>query len=146
MFLSRRDSSLLNRKTLLDEISRVLTKGGCLVFRKPVDNFFLWRALRKIIYHVPPILDLATEQLVRRNRLLPELAKSGLEIQKWETKGFFGCALVMNSNILIFNRFLRFVPGIKVVVDKLVQFDEKLSKTKLFKGKGIQLLGLAKKV
>ena len=116
------------------------------MFRKPVDNFFLWRDLRKIIYHVPPKLDLATEQLVRRNRLLPELAKSGLEIQKWETKGFFGCALVMNSNILIFNRFLRFVPGIKVVVDKLVQFDEKLSKTKLFKGKGIQLLGLAKKV
>lgn len=116
------------------------------MFREPVDDFFLWRALRKIIYLVSPKLDLATEQPVRRNRLVPELAQSGLEIQKWETKGFFGCALVMNSDILIFNRFLRFVPGIKLVVGKLVQFDEKLSKTRLFRGKGIQVLGLAKKV
>ena len=134
-----------NRKLLFNEISRVLKKGGVLVFREPVDDFFLWRALRKIIYLVSPKLDLSTEQPVRRNRMIPELAQSGLQIQNWETKGFIGCALVMNSDILIFNRFLRFVPGIKVVVNKLVHFDEKLSKTKLLKGKGIQVLGLAKK-
>lgn len=134
-----------NRELLFKEIVRVLRRGGRLIFREPADDFFLWRGLRKIIYLISPKLDHKTERPVRRAVLQKELSKYGLRLTKWETKGFLGCAIFMNSDVLVFNRILRFFPGIKAVVRRFAQFDEWVSQRKSFVGKGIQAVGEARK-
>lgn len=135
-----------NQRALFLEIRRVLKRGGRLVFREPVDDFVLWRGLRKIIYFLSPKLDQKTERPVRRIVMEKEMSKCGLRMTSWRTKGFMGCALFMNSDVLVFNRFLRFLPGIRGLVRQFAAWDEALSRGRVLAGKGIQVLGEARKV
>ena len=135
-----------NQRVLFREIKRVLKKGGRLIFREPADDFFLWRGLRKIIYTLSPKLDQKTERPVRRLAMKKEMSKCGLQMTSWKTKGFMGCALFMNSDVLVFNRILRFMPGIRGFVRRFAAWDETISRHKLFAERGIQALGVARKL
>ena len=135
-----------NQRVLFREIRRVLKKGGRLVFREPADDFFLWRGSRKIIYFLSSKLDEKTERPIRRMALEKEMSECGLQMTSWQTKGFMGCALFMNSDVLVINRILRFLPGIRGLVRKFAAWDEALSRHRMLAEKGIQALGVARKV
>jgi hypothetical protein len=36
-------------------------------------------------------------------------------LTSWKTYGFLGFCLLMNSDVLIFNRLFRFIPGIRAI-------------------------------
>ena len=52
----------------------------------------------------------------------------------------------MNSDILIVNRLFRFVPGIKYITRFFVKIDALFSNTKIFRYRGLQVIGVARKI
>jgi len=102
-----------DRARLFSEINRVLKSGGGLYWREPVDDFFLWRWLRAIVYRVSPTLDAETEHPIRKNPTFESLKTAGFAIEQWRTFGFLGYCLLMNSDVLPFVRAWRYLPGVR---------------------------------
>jgi SAM-dependent methyltransferase len=100
-----------DRRGLFREVARILRPGGRFVWREPVSDFPLWRALRAVVYRLSPALDHATERPLLRRETEPPLREAGLEPRGWRTCGFLGFCLLMNSDVLVWNRALRFLPG-----------------------------------
>ncbi|WP_415715114.1 class I SAM-dependent methyltransferase [Maridesulfovibrio sp.] len=127
-----------DRKKLFSEVYRILKTGGVFVAREPLNDFFLWRALRDIIYRLSPALDYDTEEPLRFDKTVSVLEECGFTVEDWKPFGFLGFILFMNSDILYFNRLFKFVPGIRKIVEYSTRFDSWVLKHKKFKNIGLQ--------
>lgn len=133
------------RAKLFAEVSRILKPGGRFVFREPVSDFVLWRALRAIIYKLSPMLDEKTERPLVYAETVPVLIESGLRLLQYRTHGFFGFCLFMNSDVLVFNRLFRFVPGIRAITRASAVIDEAVLGLPGLGRAGLQVIGVAQK-
>lgn len=135
-------------KKLFSEISRILKPGGIFYFREPADDFFLWRFIRKIIYKLSPLLDHNTEKPLVAKEIIPDLEEAGFEVVKYEYVGFLGFCIFMNSDVLIFNRLFKFIPGIRSIVRIFAKMDDYLLRIPLSQrlGLGLQVIGSARKL
>ena len=134
-----------DRNRLFGEISRVLKPGGMFYFREPVSDFALWRWIRAVIYRVSPALDSETERPLRNSDTVPVLEEAGLKPIAWRTHGFLGFCVFMNSDVLVFNRFFRFLPGIRVLTRYSARVDEWILHLPGLGRAGLQVVGVAQK-
>ncbi len=134
-----------DRPRMFAEIHRVLKPGGCFLWREPLDDFFLWRWLRAVIYRVLPALDADTEQPLRWADTRRQLADAGLEVLRWEPCGLLGFCLFMNSDVLVVNRLFRHVPGIRRITRAFVALDEWMLRLPGLRHAGLQVVGKARK-
>lgn len=134
-----------DRAALFGEIARVLKPGGVFLWREPVSDFVLWRALRAIVYRLSPMLDDETERPLVWNETVPVLARAGLELEHWKTYGFFGFCIFMNSDVLVFNRLFRFVPGIAAITRAAARLDAWTIALPGLSRAGLQVVGRARK-
>jgi SAM-dependent methyltransferase len=134
-----------DRDGLFKEVARVLKPGGRFYFREPVSDFFLWRWLRAIIYKWSPALDAETERPLLWEETVPILKRHGLQLKTWKTYGFFGFCIFMNSDVLVFNRLFRFLPGICSITKFFARFDDLILKIPGFEKLGLQVVGVAEK-
>lgn len=134
-----------HRARLFAEIFRVLKPGGILVWREPVNDFFIWRWLRTVVYRLSPTLDDQTEHPLQYAETLSQLEAAGFQPELWRYYGFLGFMLLMNSDVLVFNRLFRFVPGIRWLTRAMVSFDDWAVGLPLLKRAGLQVIGVAAK-
>jgi ubiquinone/menaquinone biosynthesis C-methylase UbiE len=135
-----------DRIGLFREVSRILKRNGRFYFHEPVDDFWLWRAIRKLVYRLSPSLDHTTEAPLRKSSTFGDLASAGLRPVAWRTRGLIGFCLFMNSDILIFNRAFRFVPGIRLITRWACRLDDWLSRSRGLKSAGLIAVGAAEKM
>jgi len=134
-----------NRLGLFNEIRRILKPGGRFYYREPVSDFWLWRLLRAVVYRLSPALDHETERPLLRRETEPVLRAAGMEPTVWKTYGFLGFCLLMNSDVLVFNRFLRHLPGIRAITRGFVWLDRMMLSIPGLRGAGTQVVGVARK-
>jgi ubiquinone/menaquinone biosynthesis C-methylase UbiE len=134
-----------DRATLFKEIARILKPGGRFVFREPVNDFWLWRVLRLLIYRLSPMLDHETESPLRQRDTADVLAQAGLRVARWSTHGFLGFCLFMNSDVLFFNRAFRFVPGIRALTRSAARLDDLITSLPGLRNAGLQVVAVAEK-
>lgn len=134
-----------NRQALFAEIARILKPGGRFYFREPVSDFFLWRWIRALIYRLSPALDYETERPLLHAETVPVLNGCALRCERWTTYGFFGFCLFMNSDVLVFNRLFRFVPGIRWMTRMSTRLDRWTLALPGFGRAGLQVIGVAVK-
>ncbi len=134
-----------DRQALFGEVARVLKPGGRFLWREPANDFFLWRWLRAVIYALSPRLDAQTESPLRYVETAPVLAQAGLQLESWKTYGFIGFCLFMNSDVLIFNRLFRFIPGIRLLTRFWTGVDDLMGRLPGLRHAGLQVVGVASK-
>jgi ubiquinone/menaquinone biosynthesis C-methylase UbiE len=132
-----------DRRRLFGEVARVLRPGGALVFREPLNDFAIWRWLRAVIYRAAPGLDAETESPLTHADTAAPLEAAGLRLELWRPCGFLGFCLLMNSDVLVANRLLRFLPGIRPLTRAAAGFDDWV--TSRFAAVGLQVVGRARK-
>jgi SAM-dependent methyltransferase len=135
-----------DRAGLFGEVARVLKPGGRFYFREPVSDFLLWQWLRTIVYRLSPALDYDTERPLRHAETVPPLRDVGLVCQHWKTHGFLGFCLFMNSDVLVFNRLFRFVPGIRFLTRLWTKIDEWTVRLPGLHRAGLQVVGVAERI
>ena len=134
-----------DRARMFAEIHRVLKPGGCFFWREPLNDFFLWRWLRAIIYRLSPTLDADSEHPLHTAPTRRQLAEAGLDVVHWRTCGAIAYCLFMNSDVLVANRLLRHVPGIRRIARAGVALDERLLRLPWLRHAGLQVVGAARK-
>lgn len=134
-----------NRAALFGEIARILKPGGLFYFREPVNDFTLWRWLRAVIYRVSPTLDHENERPLRYEETVPPLRDVGLVCKHWKTHGFIGFCVFMNSDVLVFNRLFRFLPGIRSLTRLSTKIDEWTVQLPGLHRAGLQVVGVAER-
>jgi ubiquinone/menaquinone biosynthesis C-methylase UbiE len=134
-----------DRGRLFAEVARILKPNGRFIFREPVSDFFLWRWLRALIYRLSPMLDSKTERPLLWNDTVPVLRTAGLDLNYWSTHGFLGFCIFMNSDVLLFNRLFRFVPGIAALTRAAARFDAFILRLPGMSHVGLQVIGIARK-
>lgn len=134
-----------DRSALFCEVERILRPGGRLLWREPVSDFFLWRWIRALIYRFSPALDHDTERPLLRAEVEAPLDRAGLQLRDWKTYGFLGFCLLMNSDVLIFNRLFRFLPGIRALARAAARIDSWSLRIPGLGGAGLQVVGCAEK-
>ncbi len=134
-----------DRPALFTEVKRLLKPGGRFLWREPVDDFWLWRGIRKLIYRVSPFLDHETERPLRHDDTISDLQASGLTPEAWKTCGFFGFCVFMNSDVLVFNRLFRFLPGIRQMTRLSARIDDLITRTPGLRLSGLIVVGSARK-
>ncbi len=134
-----------DREKLFSEVGRILRPGGCFYWREPVSDFFLWRWIRAVVYRWAPILDAGTERPLLFGETEPPLRKAGLELEAWQTYGFLGFCFFMNSDVLVFNRLFRFLPGLRALTRFVTYVDDITVKLPGLKRAGLQVVGRARK-
>ena len=134
-----------DRQRLFSEVRRVLKPGGLFYWREPVSDFFLWRWLRAVIYRFSPALDHETERPLLRSETVPVLEKVGMEPISWTTYGFLGFCFFMNSDVLVFNRAFRFIPGIRAITRAFARLDDMTVRLPGMRNAGLQVIGAARK-
>jgi ubiquinone/menaquinone biosynthesis C-methylase UbiE len=134
-----------DRHALFSEVFRVLKPGGNFFFREPCSDFVLWRALRAIIYRLSSELDHTTERPLIEEETVPVLHSVGFELKNYERRGFLGFCFLMNSDVLIFNRAFRFIPGIRRLTRLAADFDEWVLHRQFMRRVGLQVVGCAVK-
>ncbi len=134
-----------SRQKLFDEVARVLKPTGRFYWREPVSDFLPWKWIRAIIYRLSPALDHKNECPLAYDETVPLLKKSGLLLEKWNTYGFIGFCLFMNSDVLIFNKAFKFVPGIRKIVNFFIALDRLFLSLPFARHWGLQVVGVAKK-
>jgi len=135
-----------NRARLFSEVARILKPRGRFYFREPVSDFFLWRAIRGLVYRLSPLLDHENERPLLYEETVPLLERAGLRPTHWKTHGFLGFCLFMNADVLVFNRLFRFVPGIRAITRAATRLDEWTVTLPGLKRAGLQVVGVAEKV
>jgi SAM-dependent methyltransferase len=134
-----------NRAGLFAELFRVLKPGGRFYFREPLDDFMLWRLARDVIYRLSPTLDADTERPLRRQPTVAELTRAGFRLRTWRSLGFIGCCFLMNSDVLVFNRLFRFIPGIRSFTRLMTRIDEATLRVPGLHDAGVAVIGVAVK-
>jgi len=134
-----------DRAAFFSEVARVLKPGGRFYFREPLDDFALWRWLRAVIYRLAPALDAETERPLRWRETVPVLEQAQLKPLRWRPAGLIGFCLFMNSDVLVFNRLFRFVPGIRRIVDAIARFDDWVVRHESIEHLGLQVIGVAER-
>jgi len=134
-----------DRARLFAEIARILKVGGRFLYREPVSDFALWRGLRAVIYRVSPMLDHGTERPLVYAETVPVMEQAGLRSLQYRTYGFLGFCLFMNSDVLVFNRLFRFLPGIRAITRASARFDQAILGLPGLERAGLQVIGLAEK-
>jgi SAM-dependent methyltransferase len=134
-----------DRHRLFTEIQRILKPGGRFYFREPLSDFFLWRWIRAVVYRLSPILDHARERPLLHRETVPVLDEAGLVTREWRTHGFFGFCLFMNSDVLVFNRLFRFLPGIRALTRFSTWIDAAILRLPGLQGAGLQVVGVVEK-
>ena len=134
-----------NRDKLFSEIYRILKPGGRFYWREPLNDFFLWKYLRNIIYRFSSSLDEQVEEPLEYSLTKAQIERAGLNMNKWHRCGLFGFCLFMNSDILVFNRLFNFVPGIEAIVKRVIRFDEFLLRFRILNRLGFLVVGAANK-
>lgn len=134
-----------DRRALFGEVFRVLKPGGRFYFREPLSDFLPWRALRAVVYRLSPALDYETERPLREAQTVPVLAEAGFVLRTWKTRGFLGFCLFMNSDVLVFNRLFRFVPGIRAITRLAARADDLTVRLPGLSRAGLQVIGVAEK-
>lgn len=132
-----------DRFGLYSEIFRILRPGGVFLWREPVDDFFLWRWLRAIVYRMSPSLDHRTEEPLHLRDTSADLSRAGLRLAEWRPVGFIGFCLFMNSDVMVFNRLFRFVPGIRAVTRAFARADDWVVRLKPLQSLGLLVIGQA---
>lgn len=136
---------VVDRTGLFKEIHRILKPGGVFYYREPVSDFFLWRAIRWMIYRISPALEHNTERPLLYKETVPILEGAQLQNIHWNTHGFIGFCMFMNSDILIFNRLFRFFPGIRHITNLFTKVDELILRIPTLHGAGLQVVGAARR-
>jgi SAM-dependent methyltransferase len=134
-----------DRVGLFSEVCRVLKPGGRFIWREPVNDFLPWKLLRAVIYRLSPALDADTEHPVQYGDTVPVLEQVGLEAVAWRTYGFLGFCLFMNSDVLVFNRLFRFIPGIRALTRFMAGVDDLTTSLPGLRRAGLQVVGVARK-
>ena len=134
-----------DRDGLFREIARILKPGGRFYWREPVSDFFLWRGLRALIYRLSPALDHETERPLRYAETKPPLDAAGLTLEHWRTYGYAGFCLFMNSDVLVFNRAFRYLPGIRALTRFSIWIDDLVARAPGMSRRGLQVVGVASK-
>ncbi len=73
------------------------------------------------------------------------LAAAGLNCLTWKTYGFAGFCLFMNSDVLVFNRLFRFIPGIRSITRASIALDRWTVSLPPLRRAGLQVIGVAVK-
>lgn len=133
------------RELLFKEVARILKPGGRFLYREPVNDFVLWRMLRALIYRISPMLDHQTERPLVFEETIPVLRSAGLRTLAYQTFGFFGFCLFMNSDVLVFNRLFRFIPAIRSITRASAWVDEAVLAIPGLERAGLQVVGVAQK-
>lgn len=134
-----------DRRALFREVARVLRPGGRFLFREPVSDFLLWKWLRSLIYKLSPALDADTERPLLYSETVAPLAQAGLRLAGWKTYGFFGYCVLMNSDVLVFNRLFRFVPGIRALTRLACAIDDLTIRLPGMSRMGLIVIGVVEK-
>jgi len=134
-----------DRRRLFEEVHRILRPGGRFYWREPVSDFFLWRWIRAVVYRLSPALDAGTEQPLRYAETEPVLREVGFSLRAWRTYGLIGFCLFMNSDVLVFNRAFRHVPGIRRITRWLARLDDRMTRWPPLSRAGLQVIGAAQK-
>jgi SAM-dependent methyltransferase len=134
-----------DRQSLFSEVGRILRPGGRFYFREPVSDFALWRWIRAAVYRISPTLDHLTERPLLHAETVPVLEGAGMTMRDWSTHGFLGFCLFMNSDVLVFNRLFRFLPGIRRVTRWATALDAWVLRLPGMKNAGLQVIGVAEK-
>lgn len=135
-----------DRERLFGEICRVFKPGGRFYWREPVSDFFLWRWLRALIYWLSPALDEKTERPLLYEETAPVLTQAGVELKHWQTHGFLGYCLLMNSDVLVFNRLFRFLSGIRALTRLMAKLDGWTARISGLRHAGLIVIGMAEKL
>lgn len=134
-----------DRRRLFTEIARILRPGGALVWREPVNDFALWRWIRTVVYWAAPGLDAETESPLTYADTRLRLAEAGLQLELWRPCGFLGFCLLMNSDVLVVNRLLRFLPGIRRMARAAAAMDDWITSQPRLGTVALQVVGVARK-
>jgi ubiquinone/menaquinone biosynthesis C-methylase UbiE len=134
-----------DRSALFAEVHRVLKPGGTFYWREPVSDFFLWRWIRAVVYRISPLLEAETERPLLWEETVPPLERAGFAVEVWRTVGFLGFCLFMNSDVLVFNRAFRFVPGIRGLTRFFCRVDELTRRIPGLGRSGLIVVGRARK-
>jgi SAM-dependent methyltransferase len=134
-----------DRRKLFSEVFRILKPGGRFCWREPVSDFLPWRALRSLIYRLSPTLDHETERPLLYGETVPPLEEAGFRLACWKTYGFLGFCLLMNSDVLVFNRLFRFLPGVRGFTRFMARLDALTLRLPGLKRAGLQVVGVAAK-
>ncbi len=134
-----------DRARLFSEINRVLSPGGSLCWREPVDDFFLWRWLRAIVYRLSPTLDADTEHPIRKQPTFESLKDAGMVVEQWRTFGFLGYCFLMNSDVLAFARAWRYLPGVRAFTRAMTRIDAATLRLPGLADAGLIAVGVARK-
>lgn len=132
-----------DRVALFQEVRRILKPGGRFIFREPVSDLFVWKALRWAVYRLSPMLDHTTERALTYEETAPVLKDAGLTLQSYKTYGLLGFCLFMNSDVLVVNRMFRFIPGIRVLTRLSARIDDLLVRLPFMRRAGLQVVGVA---
>jgi ubiquinone/menaquinone biosynthesis C-methylase UbiE len=132
-----------DRIGLYSEVYRVLRPGGFFFWREPINDFFLWRWLRAIVYRLSPSLDHRTEAPLHLKDTSADLSRAGLQLAEWRPVGFIGFCLFMNSDIMVLNRLFRFVPGIRAITRAVARADDFLLRLRPLRFFGLLAIGHA---
>jgi len=133
-----------DRVSLFREVARILKPGGNFYFREPLDDFAPWRVIRKVVYRISSALDHNTERPLRRSETESALAQAGMALRDWQTRGFFGFCLLMNSDVLVFNRLFRYLPGIRPLTRAACRIDHLTTSLPGLRHAGLQVIGVAR--
>jgi len=134
-----------DRKALFEQVFRVLKPGGIFLWREPLDDFWLWRGLRSIVYRFSPMLNHDTERPLTYEETVPVLKDAGFSEVSWRGCGFVGFCLFMNSDVLFVNRAFRFIPGIRAITRAFARFDDWCTRRSSLNRAGLQVVGTALK-
>jgi ubiquinone/menaquinone biosynthesis C-methylase UbiE len=134
-----------DRDRMFAEVRRVLKPGGRFYWREPLNDLFAWRWLRAAVYRLSPSLDHSTERPLRSRETSAQLERAGLELLRWRTCGFVGFCILMNSDVLVLNRLLRHLPGIRAITRLWTRIDDRLVRLPGLGHAGLQVVGVARK-
>jgi SAM-dependent methyltransferase len=132
-----------DRAALFAEVHRILKPNGRFIWREPVDDFALWRGIRRIIYRNSPTLQEDTEHPLRFVDTQRQLERAGFTLDVWRPMGFLGYCFLMNSDVMRINRVWRFVPGASALTRAATRFDEWCLKIPGLTRGGALVVGLA---